>query len=89
MLKNAEIWIAPGQYDHMDRLSEAHEVYAQFNAFKNNQVYNYTANKGETGGVIYYELAPNRPDLVLKDLIKIFHPSLLPDYELYFFSQLK
>ncbi|WP_203292841.1 ABC transporter substrate-binding protein [Luteirhabdus pelagi] len=87
--KNADIWIAPGQYDHMGRLSEAHEVYAQFKAFQENRVYNYTANKGETGGVIYYELAPNRPDLVLKDLIKIFHPSLLPDYKLYFFSQLK
>jgi len=26
--------------------------------------------------------------LVLKDLIKIFHPSLLPEYELKYFSKL-
>ena len=45
--------------------------------------------KGKTGGVIYYELAPNRPDLVLKDLVKIFHPELLPNYELFFFEKLK
>jgi iron complex transport system substrate-binding protein len=34
-------------------------------------------------------LASNRPDLVLKDLIKILHPELLSDYELYFFERLK
>ncbi len=34
--------------------------------------------KGATGGLLYFELAPNRPDLVLKDIIEIFHPDLLP-----------
>jgi hypothetical protein len=43
----------------------------QFDAFKNNKVFAFTNKKGETGGVLYYELAPNRPDLVLKDIIKI------------------
>jgi len=28
------------------------------------------------------------PHLVLADLIKIFHPELLPDHELYFYQQL-
>jgi iron complex transport system substrate-binding protein len=61
-------------------------VYAQFDAFKNNNVFSFTNKKGETGGILYYELAPNRPDLVLKDIIKILHPSLLPDYQPYFFD---
>jgi iron complex transport system substrate-binding protein len=52
-------------------------------------VYSYSAKKGKTGGVIYYELAPNRPDLVLQDLVKILHPELLPNHKLYFFEQLK
>ena len=45
--------------------------------------------KGESGGIVYYELAPNRPDLVLKDLIKILHPQLLPDHDIFFFDQLQ
>jgi len=34
-------------------------------------------------------LGMSRPDLVLKDLIKICHPELLQDYDLYFFKRLK
>ena len=44
---------------------------------------------GKTGGVLYYELGFARPDLVLKDMIKICHPELLEDYEPYFFKPLK
>ena len=47
------------------------------------------SKKGKTGGVIYYELAPTRPDLVLKDIIKITHPDLLPNYELTFFEKMQ
>ncbi|MEM9680114.1 MAG: ABC transporter substrate-binding protein, partial [Bacteroidota bacterium] len=41
-----------------------------------------------TGGVLYYELGVARPDLVLKDLIKISHPELLEGYTPYFFKPL-
>ncbi len=86
--KEAEFWIGPGQFTSLSQLEEYNKVYAQFDAFQQDRVYSFTNKKGATGGVIYYELAPNRPDLVLKDMIKILHPELLPDYELYFFSKL-
>ncbi|NND62572.1 MAG: ABC transporter substrate-binding protein [Flavobacteriaceae bacterium] len=87
--ENAEYWIGPGQFISLNQLAEAHDVYEQFKAYETGEVYTFTANKGATGGVIYYELAPNRPDLVLKDMVKILHPELLPDYELYFFRKLE
>jgi len=87
--EHAEIWIGPSYYTNLNQLQEAHAVYEQFDAFKNNEVYNFTNKVGETGGLLYFELAPNRPDIVLKDIIKILHPELLPDYELYFFDKLK
>lgn len=86
--QEAQYWIGPGQFTSKEQLKEGHAVYLQFNAFKNDAVYSFTTKKGATGGVLYYELAPNRPDMVLKDIIKILHPDLLPDYELYFFSKL-
>ena len=58
-------------------------------SFKNKKVYSFTNKVGETGGLIYFELAPNRPDIVLKDIIKILHPELLPNHKFYFFDQLK
>ena len=56
--------------------------------FKNKNIFSFADTTGETGGVLYYELGTARPDLVLKDLIKICHPELLKNYEPYFFKRL-
>lgn len=87
--QNADFWIAPGQFKSFNQLNESSVHYNQFEAVKNRNVYTYSNTMGNTGGVLYYELAPNRPDLVLKDLISIFHPDLLPDYQLTFFKPLR
>jgi iron complex transport system substrate-binding protein len=87
--QNTKFWIAPGQFKSYEHLMETSAHYKQFDAVKNLKVFTYSNTTGETGGVLYYELAPNRPDLVLKDLISIFHPELLPDYETTFFKPLK
>ena len=86
--KNADLWIGPGQFISLKHLKDMNPVYSEFNAFKKSKIYSFTTVKGETGGVLYYELAPNRPDLVLKDIVKIIHPELLPEHTLFFFSQL-
>lgn len=86
---NADYWIGPGYFSSLQQLKDTHNVYIQFDAFKNENVYNFTNKKGETGGLLYFELAPNRPDIVLKDIIKILHPELLPEHELFFFDKLQ
>jgi iron complex transport system substrate-binding protein len=85
----ADFWIGPGQFTSLKQMTQAHSVYTKFDAFKNKKIFSFTNKKGATGGVLYYELAPNRPDIVLKDIIKILHPKLLPNHELYFFSHLE
>jgi len=87
--ENADFWIGPGEFTSLAAMASSNSHYTQFKAFKTKKVYAYSTKKGKTGGVIYYELAPNRPDLVLQDLVKILHPELLPDHQLYFFEQLK
>ena len=87
--EHAEIWIGPSYYTNLVQLKKAHAVYQYFDSFKNKKVYSFTNKVGETGGLIYFELAPNRPDIVLKDIIKILHPELLPNHKFYFFDQLK
>ena len=57
--------------------------------FKNKSIYSFANTKGATGGVLYYELGTARPDLVLKDIIKISHPTLLQEYNTYFFKPLQ
>lgn len=87
--KDADFWIGPGQFTSIDQILKTNSNYKHFKAVKNKNIYTSSTKKGKTGGVIFYELAPNRPDLVLKDIIKILHPEVLPDYKLYFFEQLK
>lgn len=87
--KDADIWVSPSFYTSLEDLQNANEIYSNFNAFKKEQVYSFSNKKGETGGLIYFELATARPDLVLKDLIKITHPELMNDYEFTFFERLK
>lgn len=86
--KEADYWIGPAQFTSYEAMEKASPHYAQFTAFKNRTVFTFAKTVGETGGVLYYELAPNRPDRVLKDLIHIFHPQLLPNYEPMFFKPL-
>ena len=86
--KNAEYWFQ-GSFSSLQEMENSNVYYKQFEAFKNKKVYSFASKKGKTGGVLFYELSGNRPDLVLKDIIKIVHPELLPNYELFFYSKLK
>ncbi|WP_452220445.1 ABC transporter substrate-binding protein [Lacinutrix salivirga] len=87
--KNADLWLSPSYYSSMEALEKANKHYTKFDAFKNKNIYSFAETKGETGGVLYYELGTARPDLVLKDVIKICHPELLENYTPYFFKKLK
>lgn len=87
--KNADLWITSGQFSNLKQMTDSNPHYTQFKAFKTNNVYSFASKKGKTGGVLYYELAPNRPDIVLKDLVKILHPELLIGYKPFFFEKLK
>ncbi len=87
--QNAAFWIAPGNFSSLNEMSDSNPHYKEFEAFKNKKVYSYALNKGAKGGIVYFEWSPTRPDWVLKDLIKIFHPELLPDHQLFFFKKLE
>ena len=87
--QNADYWIAPGYFSSKEQMLKSNKIYEKFDAFKNNKIYTPSTKKGKTGGVIYYELASTRPDLVLKDIIKITNPKLLPNYNFTFFEVMK
>lgn len=57
--------------------------YAGFRAFKERRIYGCN-----THHIPLYEDYPFHPDWLLKDLIKIFHPTLLEGYELKYFTKL-
>ena len=85
----ADYWIGPAQFSSYTEMESANPHYLRFKPFREQKVYTFARTRGATGGLLYYELAPARPDIVLKDLIHIFHPEILPDYEPYFFKPLE
>lgn len=87
--QDADIWISPSYYPSLEAIAKANEHYTKFKAFQKGNVYSFVNKTGATGGVLYYELGMARPDLVLKDLVKICHSELLPDYEPFFFKKLE
>ena len=87
--QNAEYWVNVGYFFTPADLLAADARYADFAAYQNGNVWNNDARTSAMGGNDYYESAVAHPELVLADLIKIFHPELLPDYELVYYRQLK
>ncbi|NMA75398.1 MAG: ABC transporter substrate-binding protein [Bacteroidales bacterium] len=85
---NADLWINV-QASTLDEMAALDQRYKLFNAYKSGEIYNINKRKNKRGGNDYWELGVARPDLLLKDLIKIAHPALLPDYELTFMEKLQ
>ncbi|RPD90778.1 ABC transporter substrate-binding protein [Aureibaculum marinum] len=86
--QHAEFWIAPGHYNSLEQLQKANSHYSKFDAFASKNIFSFTTKTGVNGGALYYEMAPVQPDVVLKDIIKVTHPSLLKDYEPFYLQAL-
>jgi len=85
----ADYWINPGSWRSMAEARSADPRFAQFRAFKEGHLYNSIARTTPDGGNDYWESGPAHPELVLADLIRIFHPNLLPGRALYYFERLR
>ena len=84
--QEADVWVMKYNQPTDKTLSgirEDYSPYTRFKAYQQKKVYGCN-----TAYRRYYEDFPFHPDLMLKDLIRIFHPSLLPDYEFKYFSNL-
>ena len=85
---DADIWLHPGSVGSLEELSTEDERYAVFRAFRSGQVFNRDAIIGPGGGNDIWQGGLALPDLVLADLISIFHPEILPDHKRIWYRQL-
>ncbi len=85
--ENATFWLIKYNFANdktYSGLKREYAPYASFRAFREHRVYGCN-----TGKAAYYEETPFRPDRLLKDLIKVFHPELVEGYEPVYFKALK
>lgn len=84
---HADYWISPGA-NSLQQLINEESRYADFTPVKTENVYEPNKRSFEFGANDFWETAMLRPDILLKDLVKIFHPELLPQHQLYFYQKL-
>ena len=87
----AEFWLNPDNsfWFSLEDVLDSDPRYADFAPLVKGQLYNNNARVNDNGGNAYYEEGAAHPETVLKDLVKILHPHLLPDHELRFFRQIQ
>lgn len=85
---HADFWINPSNYRSLNNLFSADPRFAKFMAAQTGHVFNNTRQVGPNGGNAIWERGVVRPDEVLADLIKIFHPNLLPEWDFVFYERL-
>lgn len=87
--QKADFWLNVSDFNTLQELKNADNRFIEFTALQKGNVFNNNKKVNENGGIEYWELGVAHPDIVLKDLVKIFYPNLLPKYELYFYKKLE
>ena len=88
LIQKADYWINVGSATSLDELKTVNPKFADAKAVRERTVYHNNLRLTPTGGNDYWESAVVRPDMVLRDLIHIFHPELVPD-SLYYYRHLE
>jgi iron complex transport system substrate-binding protein len=79
--ENADFWINSGNVNSLEQISNVDERVGNLKALKNKNIYNNNKICSPKGGNDYFESGICNPHILLKDLISILHPELLPNYE--------
>ncbi|NVK83535.1 MAG: ABC transporter substrate-binding protein [Cytophagia bacterium] len=85
----ADYWMVPGSAKTLDDIIQRDSRFRDFKSYQDQQIYNIYGRYTEGGGNDYYESGIVNPHVILKDVVSIFHPELLPNHELVYYARLK
>ena len=88
LIQKADYWINVGMASTLDELKAVIPKFTDAKSVREKTAYNNNLRLTATGGNEYWESAVVRPDIVLRDLIHIFHPELVSD-SLYYYRHLE
>ena len=87
--QDAEFWINVSLFwSTVSDAAAEDSRYESFEAYQTGNVWNYSRIQNAGGGLEYFERGASRPDLVLADLLKVFHQDLVPEHALIWYEQL-
>ncbi len=88
LTSDADMWLNVGMANSLEELKATCPKFTDTRCFRNGYVWNNNLRTNTAGGNDYYESAVVNPDLVLRDLVKIFHPELIEE-DFVYYKQLK
>jgi len=80
-VENADFWINSGNANSLEQINAVDERISNLKAMKTQKVFNNNKIQSPKGGNDYFESGICNPHILLKDIISILHPELLPNYE--------
>lgn len=86
--RNVDYWLNPGEVFSKKELLERDERIADFLPYQKNKIYVNNKKTVKGAGNDFWESGVVNPNLILSDLIKIFHPDLLPQHDLVYYKKL-
>ena len=84
----ANLWINTGAARSLAEIKAVDNRLENLKSFGEGTVFNNNARTVIDGGNDFFESSVVNPHIVLKDLIKIFHPNVLPEHEMYYYAKL-
>lgn len=88
-LEKSDYWLNPNSAKTLAQLKADNQKFAASKIVRKGRVFNNSGRDTEAGGSDFWESGVVMPDTILLDLIRILHPELLPDYQLYFYRELQ
>lgn len=85
----AEIWLNVGMVNRKDEILALDSRFRRFRVFSEGTIFNNNKRSTEAGGNDFWESGAIAPDRILEDLIRIFHPGLLPSGSMYYYQEVK
>lgn len=88
MTARADVWINISDFSGIDALRRSFPKMAETPVVQRGMLFSNTARTTAAGGNDYYESGIVNPNLILRDLVKIFHPDAVPE-EFTYYRQLR
>lgn len=86
--KEADFWLNTGQAKSINDITNTDIRLNDFKPIKTGLIFNRNKRLSPGGGNDYMESGTVRPDLILKDLIKILHPNLFSENDFFYYTKL-
>ena len=86
---DADVWLNPGTAECLGDITATDYRMAQLPVFKSGRVYNCNKRAIPGGGNDYWESAVVHPDILLRDLATVLHPTLMPEYSTVYYRKME